>query len=132
VFLVAGMAVILRPPRNVWEQAMSAGSAFVAVVFGHPLLLPHITFVLVAALIVYRRRFIKHRSKSGKPTVAIGTLGIALLVAAPLLAVSGLSIGTRFNTDGFIIALPWHVVLTVGVAAAVALANPATRRLPHA
>lgn|GEM_PF-6800367 len=132
VFLVAGMAVILRPPRNVWEQAMSAGSAFVAVVFGHPLLLPHITFVLVAALIVYRRRFIKRRSKSGKPTVAIGTLGIALLVAAPLLAVSGLSIGTRFNTDGFIIALPWHVVLTVGVAAAVALANPATRRLPHA
>lgn len=132
VFLLAGMAVILRPPRNVWEQALLAGSAFVAVVFGHPLLLPHITFVLVAALIVYRGRFIKRRFKSGAPTVAIATAGIALLVAAPLLAVSGLSIGTRFHTDGFIIALPWHVVLTVGVAAAVALANPATRRLPHA
>ena len=130
VFLVAGMAVILRPPRNVWEQTLLAGSAFVAVVFGHPLLLPHITFVLVAALIVYRRRFFKRRLKSRKPTAAIGTLGIALLVAAPLLAVSGLGIGTRFNTDGFIIALPWHVVLTVGVAAAVALANPATRRAP--
>ena len=131
VFLVAGMAVILRPPRNVWEQALLAGGAFVTVVFGHPLLLPHITFVLVAALILYRRRFVKRRI-TRKTTLVIGTLAIAGLVAAPLLAVSGLSIGTRFNTDGFIIALPWHVVLTAGVAAAVALANPATRRLPHA
>lgn len=129
--LVAGMAVILRPPRNVWEQALLAGSAFIAVVFGHPLLLPHITLVLVAALIVYRRRFIKTRLP-GKLTFAIGTLSVAVLVAAPLLAVSGLSIGTRFHTDGFIIAMPWHTVLTVGVAAAIALANPATRRLPHA
>jgi hypothetical protein len=131
VFLVAGMAVILRPPRNVWEQALLAGSAFLAVVFGHPLLLPHITFVVVAALIVHRRRFIKRRITS-KSTLVIGTLGIAALVAAPLLAVSGLNIGTRFHTDGFIIALPWHVVLTLAVAAAIALANPATRRLPHA
>ena len=131
VFLVAGMAVILRPPRNVWEQALLAGSAFLAVVFGHPLLLPHITLVLVAALIVYRRRFIKKRIGS-KLAFAIGTLGVAALIAAPLLAVSGLNIGTRFHTDGFIIALPWHVVLTVSVAAAIALANPATRRLPHA
>ncbi|WP_228562524.1 DUF3488 domain-containing protein [Catenulispora rubra] len=131
VFLVAGMAVILRPPRNVWEQVLLAGSAFLAVVFGHPLLLPHITLVLVAALVVYRRRFIKNRI-GGKLAFAIGTLGVAVLVAAPLFAVSGLNIGTRFHTDGFIIALPWHVVLTVGVAAAIALANPATRRLPHA
>jgi hypothetical protein len=63
--------------------------------------------------------------------MVLGTLAIAALVAAPLLAVSGLDIGTRFTTDGFIIALPWHVVLTVGVAAGIALANPATRRLPH-
>lgn len=131
VFLVAGMAVILRPPRNVWEQALLAGSAFLAVVFGHPLLLPHITLVLVAALVVYRRRFFKARIR-GKLAFALGTLGVAVLVAAPFMAVSGLNIGTRFHTDGFIIALPWHVILTVSVAAAIALANPATRRLPHA
>lgn len=131
VFLVAGMAVILRPPRNVWEQALLAGSAFLAVVFGHPLLLPHITLVLVAALVVYRRRFFKNHI-GGKLAFVLGTLGVAVLVTAPLMAVSGLNIGTRFHTDGFIIALPWHVVLTVSVAAAIALANPATRRLPHA
>jgi hypothetical protein len=131
VFLVAGMAVILRPPRSVWEQALLAGSAFLAVVFGHPLLLPHITFVLVAALVVYRRRFIK-RHKTGKVASVLGVVGIALLVAAPLAAVSGLNIGTRFNTDGFIIALPWHIVLIVGVGTAIALASPVTRRLPYA
>ncbi|NUP50749.1 MAG: hypothetical protein HOW97_26080 [Catenulispora sp.] len=131
VFLVAGMAVILRPPRNIWEQALFAGSAFVAVAFGHPLLIPHITFVLVAALVVYRHRLLKRRSKR-LLFLLIGVAGIAVLVVTPLLAVSGLSIGTRFHTDGFIIALPWHVVLTAAAAAAIALANPATRRLPHA